>query len=109
MGVTWYGAVAYAKWVGKRLPTEAEWEISSRGGVENALYPTGDDIEKSMANFFSFDTTAVKSYPANLYGLFDIAGNVYEWCQDWYGYNSYEASIQEPEDLRGHYKGFIVF
>lgn len=105
VGVTWYGACAYAKWVGKRLPTEAEWEIASRGGDENALYPTGDDIEKSQANFFSSDTTAVKSYAANGAGLFDMAGNVYEWCQDWYGYNYYDLSVQEPEEPKGPVQG----
>ncbi|HPE85626.1 MAG TPA: SUMF1/EgtB/PvdO family nonheme iron enzyme, partial [Chlamydiales bacterium] len=60
VGVTWYGAVAYAKWVGKRLPTEAEWEIAAKGGLA-ALYPTGSNIERSQANFFSTDTTAVMS------------------------------------------------
>ena len=63
------------------MPTEAEWEIAARGGSENASYPTGDDIEKSQANFFSSDTTAVMSYPPNGYGLYDMAGNVYEWCK----------------------------
>lgn len=105
VGVTWYGAVAYAKWVGKRLPTEAEWEIAARGGMENSLYPMGDDIEKSQANFFSADTTTVMSYIPNDYGLYDMVGNVYEWCQDWYGYNYYEISIQEPENPKGPLQG----
>jgi formylglycine-generating enzyme required for sulfatase activity len=105
VGVTWYGAVAYAKWIGKRLPTEAEWEIAAGGGLENALYPTGDEIEKSQANFFSSDTTSVMSYAPNGYGLYDMPGNVYEWCYDWYGYNSYEASVQEPVNPKGPLQG----
>lgn len=105
VGVTWYGAISYAKWVGKRLPTEAEWEIAARGGFESALFSTGDDIEKTEANFFSSDTTAVMSYPPNGYGIHDISGNVYEWCHDWYGYNYYESSIQEPENPRGPSQG----
>nr|NGX54126.1 Serine/threonine-protein kinase pkn1 [Chlamydiota bacterium] len=105
VGVTWYGAVGYAKWVGKRLPTEAEWEISVRGGQENTCYPTGDTIEKNQANFFSADTTAVKSYAPNAYGIYDMIGNVYEWCQDWYGYNYYESSAQEPDKPKGPIQG----
>jgi formylglycine-generating enzyme required for sulfatase activity len=105
VGVTWYGAIAYAKWVGKRLPTEAEWEVASYGGHGNSLYPTGDDIERNQANFFSSDTTPVMSYPPNDYGLFDVAGNVYEWCQDWYAYNYYDASAVEPENPQGPPQG----
>ncbi|MBA3722373.1 MAG: SUMF1/EgtB/PvdO family nonheme iron enzyme [Parachlamydiaceae bacterium] len=105
VGVTWYGSVAYAKWIGKRLPTEGEWEIAARGGVDPILYPTGDDIEKTQANFFSSDTTAVMSYAPNGYGLYDMAGNVYEWCSDWYGYNYYEISIQEPDCPQGPLQG----
>src|SRR5690606_37401463 len=83
VGVTWYGAVAYAKWIGKRLPTEAEWEAAANAG-RDAIFPTGQEIERSQANFFSSDTTAVMSYPPNPFGLYDLVGNVYEWCQDWY-------------------------
>jgi len=105
VGVTWYGAMGYARWVGKRLPLEAEWEVAARGGLEGLPFPTGQSIEKTQANFFSSDTTAVMSYAPNGYGVYDMVGNVYEWCQDWYGYNYYETSVLEPTQPKGPLQG----
>ncbi|EPP34298.1 serine/threonine-protein kinase pkn1 [Chlamydia ibidis] len=105
VGVTWYGATSYAAWIGKRLPTEAEWEVAASGGKARLRYPCGEEIDKSLANFFSSDTTPVMSYPANSLGLYDMAGNVYEWCQDWYGYDFYEISAQEPDVPQGPPQG----
>jgi formylglycine-generating enzyme required for sulfatase activity len=105
VGITWYGAVAYAKWIGKRLPTEVEWEIAACGGIEKGEYPTGLNIDHSQANFFNSDTTAVMSYPPNGYGLYDMVGNVYEWCEDWYAYNFYDVTLQEPENPKGPQQG----
>jgi len=105
VGVTWYGATAYARWIGKRLPTEAEWEAAASSGKEHILYPTGAEIEKTQANFFSADTTSVMSYSPNPFGLYDMAGNVYEWCQDWYAYNYYDASVLEPNSPMGPPQG----
>ena len=105
VGVSWYGATAYAKWVGKRLPSEAEWEIAASSGIEDMIYPTGSQIERTQANFFSADTVNVMSYSPNQFGLYDMAGNVYEWCQDWYDYTYYEHSFQEPTDPKGPIQG----
>jgi len=92
--VTWFDAVSYAKWVGKRLPTEAEWEFAARGGLVGKEFPWGDEesIAREYANFWDTGgtdqwknpTAPVGSFRPNGYGLYDMTGNVWEWCQDWY-------------------------
>ena len=95
--VSWYAAMAYAGWVGKRLPTEAEWEYSARGGLAGKKYPGGDTIDPGRANYGRNvgDTTAVGKYLPNGYGLYDMAGNVWEWCLDEYNADFYFNSPRE--------------
>ncbi|SCA58735.1 Sulfatase-modifying factor 1, partial [Chlamydiales bacterium SCGC AB-751-O23] len=82
--ITLEDAKAYSEWMGKRLPTEEEWEYAAKGGQINARYPWGDNISKVHANFMSDKTVVNGSYPANGYGLYDMAGNVWEWTDSYY-------------------------
>ena len=91
--VSWYAAMAYAEWAGKRLPTEAEWEKAARGGLVGQKYPHGDSIDTSKANYgLNRNTVPIGQYPANRYGLYDMAGNVWEWCLDAYDLDFYSES-----------------
>jgi formylglycine-generating enzyme required for sulfatase activity len=112
--VCWDDAVAYARWAGKRLPTEAEWERAARGGREQEPFYWGHELTpggKWPANIWQGDfptenteadgfrgTAPVGSYPPNAYGLVDMSGNVWEWCSDWYRPDYYEHSPARNPD-----------
>ena len=111
--VSYEDALAYAKWAGKRLPTEAEWEFAARGGIQQADYNWGDEFKpqgKVMANTFpgstfpvietayreKVGTTKVGAYPPNGYGLYDMAGNVWQWVADWYRADAFLLEAKGP-------------
>ena len=121
--VTWNDAIAFCEWAGKRLPTEIEWEYAARGGLVQKQYAWGDELHpdgKHMCNIWQGEfpitnteedgylaTAPAKSFPPNGFGLYNVAGNVWEWCSNWFVFLDKEENIveeinnQTPKSMRG--------
>ena len=101
VNVSWEQGQKYCDWAGGRLPTEAEWEYAARGGKEGLIYPDGNELTDKDAKYASDGTSSVGAFPVNGFGLYDMAGNVWEWTADWYG----PYGEVEEEDPQGPAKG----
>jgi formylglycine-generating enzyme required for sulfatase activity len=117
--ISYEDALAYAKWAGKRLPTEAEWEFAARGGLDQATYAWGDEFQPAMLNFWdakaqpfpvvspkaggATGTSPVETFPPNGYGLYDMTGNAWQWVSDWYraDYFKLQAGLKRVENPEG--------